>query len=72
MTKILIVDDTPDNLYAYEKCLQDGVEILTATATSCQAALQTLLQEQVSVILTDVQMPDMNGFDTVQRIKELS
>lgn len=69
ITKILIIDDDLTNLDIYENVLRKpGREILKAT--SGKDALQVLLKETVSLFLIDVQMPEMNGFDTAQIIKQ--
>lgn len=65
---ILLVDDTPANLIALEATLEDlGVEILTAT--SGREALSILLKQDVSLVLLDVQMPEMDGFEVAKLMK---
>lgn len=66
--KILIVDDRDDNLFSIETILEkDGYKI--EKALSGRAALKTLLRQQdFTLILMDVQMPDMNGFETASLI----
>ena len=66
--KILIVDDRPDNLLSIETILEkEHYDIVKAG--SGRAALKALLQEtDFSLILMDVQMPDMNGFETAALI----
>src|SRR5438105_2950150 len=67
--KILIVDDRPANLLALEAILEDlGQELVTAT--SGLDALRRLLQDDFAVILLDVKMPDMDGFETAALIRE--
>lgn len=67
-TKILLVDDREENLLALEAILGGlGHELLRAT--SGHQALKHLLVEDVSLILLDVQMPDMDGYDTAAHIK---
>jgi signal transduction histidine kinase len=68
--KILAVDDREDNLLSIETILeQDGYTIVKAS--SGRAALKILLQQQdFTLILMDVQMPDMNGFETASLIYE--
>jgi len=68
--KILVVDDREDNLFSIETILQrDGYKIVKAD--SGRAALKILLNEQdFSLILMDVQMPKMNGFETASLIYE--
>ncbi|MDC0746047.1 response regulator [Polyangium mundeleinium] len=67
--KVLIVDDTPANLLAFEVALEPlGYEIVKAA--SGRDALRYLLTMDVSLVLMDVQMPDMNGIETVKLIKQ--
>jgi hypothetical protein len=66
--KLLIVDDREDNLMSIESILEaDGYTI--RKASSGRAALKILLKEQdFSLILMDVQMPDLNGYETASLI----
>lgn len=68
--KLLVVDDRDDNLLSIETILdKDGY--LIRKANSGRAALRTLLKEDdFTLILMDVQMPDLNGFDTATLIYE--
>jgi len=68
--KILVVDDREDNLLSIETILEkDGYTI--QKALSGRAALKILLnQHDFTLILMDVQMPDMNGFETASLIYE--
>ncbi len=68
--KLLVVDDREDNLFSIESILEkDGYVI--RTANSGRAALRVLLKEDdFTLILMDVQMPDLNGFDTATLIYE--
>ena len=67
-TKILLVDDREENLLALEAILGGlGHELLRAT--SGPQALKHLLVEDVSLILLDVQMPEMDGYETAAHIK---
>jgi len=68
--KILVVDDREDNLLSIETILErDGYDI--RKASSGRQALKILLSEQdFTLILMDVQMPDMNGFETASLIYE--
>ena len=64
---VLCVDDTPANLVALTAIL-DQPEYTVLSADSGQAALDILKKEDVAVILLDVQMPDMDGFETAKII----
>ena len=65
---ILLVDDRPENLLALEAILEPlGQRVVRAT--SGENALRQLLEREFAVILLDVQMPGMNGFETARLIK---
>src|SRR5438046_6549285 len=68
--KILLVDDREDNLYSIEAIFEkDNYTIVKAN--SWREALKVLLRQQdFSLILMDVQMPDLNGFETATIIYE--
>jgi signal transduction histidine kinase len=68
--KILVVDDREDNLLSIETILEkEGYTIIKAN--SGKAALKLLLKDQdFSLILMDVQMPQMNGLETAHLIYE--
>ncbi|MCY6491438.1 sensor histidine kinase [Leptolyngbya sp. GGD] len=66
---ILIVDDTPANLDVISEALSDaGFEV--AIATSGERALQQVEYELPALILLDVMMPGIDGFETCKRLKE--
>ena len=65
---ILIVDDRPENLTALEALLSDlGVE--TARALSGNDALLLTLKKDFALVLLDVQMPTMDGFETAELMR---
>jgi signal transduction histidine kinase len=67
--KILLVDDKPENLVALEAVLDDlGEELVKAH--SGKEALRACLEHDFAVILLDVKMPDMDGFETAALIRE--
>jgi signal transduction histidine kinase len=68
--RILAVDDREDNLLSIETILEEE-NYTIVKANSGRAALKILLQQQdFTLILMDVQMPDMNGFETASLIYE--
>jgi PAS domain S-box-containing protein len=65
---ILVVDDQPESLVALRTVLEPlGREVVTAP--SGEEALKSLLQDDYSVIVMDVRMPGLDGFQTVELIK---
>lgn len=66
---ILLVDDRRENLLAMEALLERrGLNIVTAQ--SGNDALSTMLDHDFAVVLLDVQMPDMDGFEVAQLMKQ--
>jgi signal transduction histidine kinase len=69
MVNILIVDDEPKNLQVLETVLDDpGYRLVRAT--SGEEALLALMAEEFAVLVLDVRMPGMNGFEVAQLVKE--
>lgn len=66
--KILLVDDRPENLVALEAIL-DPLDHTLVRASSGEEALKALLTHEFALILLDVSMPGMDGFETAARIK---
>lgn len=66
--KILVVDDDQMNLMRAKMILsKGGYEILTAE--SGQAALETVEQETIDLMLLDIEMPVMNGIETLEKLR---
>jgi PAS domain S-box-containing protein len=66
---ILLVDDQPAKLLSYEVILQALDETLLK-ATSARDALDQLLRNDVAVVLMDVSMPDLDGFQLAAMIRD--
>ncbi len=66
--KILLVDDRQENLLALEAILSSLDQVLVR-ANSGEEALKALLVDEFAVILLDVQMPGLDGFETAGHIK---
>ena len=66
---ILVVDDQPSQLLSHEVILRELGERVV-TARSGREALQRLMDEDFAVILLDVNMPDMDGFETASLIHQ--
>lgn len=67
--RILVVDDTEDNLFMMTGLLEDQYQI--QTATSGEQALQIIMsQTPPDLILLDIMMPDMDGYEVLRRIRQ--
>ena len=67
--KVLVVDDRPENLYSMQKLLKKlPVEVITAR--SGNEALSTMLHHSFFLVLLDVQMPDMDGFEVADLMQD--
>ncbi len=67
--RVLMVDDDEGSLLALES-LVEGMDVVNVRAQSAQQALAELLNGEFALILMDVQMPDMNGFEAAQLIRK--
>ena len=68
-SSILIVDDMEENLVALEAVLDSLARVVRAN--SGEEALKAMLRQEFAVVLIDVLMPGMNGFETAANIKGL-
>ncbi len=68
---ILIVDDKPDKLLALEAVLEDLGQRIVSVGSG-RDALRQLLNEEFAVILLDVNMPDIDGFEAASMIRQRS
>src|SRR6266436_6049199 len=66
---ILLVDDQPGKLLSYEAILSELGENLLKAA-SAREALEHLLKTDVAVVLIDVCMPELDGFELAAMIRE--
>ncbi|HBI14702.1 MAG TPA: hybrid sensor histidine kinase/response regulator [Desulfobulbaceae bacterium] len=68
--KILLIDDRPENLHAMKMTLQplEGVEVYTTQSGNDGLAL--MLEHDFAVVLLDVQMPGMDGFETAALMQD--
>lgn len=64
--RILIVDDNPDDIHILKEPLQ---EYAILAATSGEKALQIAIDSQPDIILLDVMLPDIDGYEVCQRLK---
>ena len=68
-SSLLIVDDRPENLLVLEALLGGNYELLKAY--SGNAALDVLDKKPVDVVLLDIEMPGIDGYETTRRIKQM-
>lgn len=68
---ILIVDDNPDNIYSLQKLLESK-NFKVHAAQSGEEALKKILKYNYALIILDVQMPDMDGFEVAENIAGFS
>src|SRR5579884_2890930 len=66
---ILMVDDQPAKLLSYETILSDLGENLIK-ATSAREALEHLLKSEIAIVLMDVSMPEMDGFELAAMMRQ--
>lgn len=69
--RILIIDDHPTNLKLM-RVLLESEGYLTQTAASAEAALAMLHDNPPDLILTDIQLPDMDGLELTRKLKSVS
>lgn len=67
-SKVLVVDDQPENLRVLQLILEP-LPVDVIMASSGEEALRVLLEHDVAVIVLDVRMPIMDGFETAQYVK---
>ncbi|AEW99295.1 response regulator [Streptantibioticus cattleyicolor] len=72
MPKVLVVDDQPDNLLAMTAVLSTLDQELVAVPSGRDALKALLDHDDFAVIIMDVQMPDMDGYETAAHIKRRS
>ncbi len=66
---ILLVDDQPSKLLAYEAILEDLGENLMKVGSATDA-LEHLLRNEIAVVLVDVCMPDLDGYELASMIRQ--
>jgi two-component system response regulator ChvI len=68
--KILLIDDEPDIIYSIKRVLEDN-EFVVDSYTDPTLALSNFRPGLYDLILLDIKMPKMNGFDLYQKIMEM-
>ncbi|MFO8087864.1 MAG: response regulator [Bacteroidales bacterium] len=70
LPKILLVDDQPTNLFVLEKQLS-GFDIQTISVESGAKAIEAVSQQEFALVILDVQMPEMDGYQTLAEIRKI-
>lgn len=71
MEKILIIDDREDNLIAASSLLKNLIPgSIVLLADSAQTGIETAVEERPDVILLDIKMPDIDGYEACRLLKE--
>src|SRR6266480_4346716 len=68
-TNVLMVDDQPAKLISYRVILE-GIDANLISAGSAREALEYLLKEEFAVVLVDVCMPELDGFELAEMIRD--
>jgi len=71
LTKVLVVDDSPSMRLAVSEMLR-GMQMEPVQAESGEQAIELYMQEHPGIILLDVNMPGIDGYETAQRIRASS
>jgi CheY-like chemotaxis protein len=70
--KILIIDDLQENLYAMEHLLADmKLDCQVVKAQSGQQGLNYIHEQEFALVLLDIMMPGMDGYEVAKRIREM-
>jgi CheY-like chemotaxis protein len=68
MSKIMVVDDSPDIVWVYSRLLEKaGYDVISAS--SGEEALELIEKDRPDIVLLDIMMPGMNGWETCKKIK---
>lgn len=68
---ILLVDDVAENIYSLKMMIEDSFDVNIFSALSAQEGIEILMKENIDLILTDVQMPEIDGFEFVEYLKNI-
>jgi len=69
--RILVVDDSPDNVFLIQAILEEeGYQVMTASDGF--SALEIIQESPPNLLLLDVMMPGMDGFEVTQRVRQIT
>src|SRR6185436_13130170 len=69
-SRLLVVDDNEDNRYTLTQRLKRQGYTNVTTATNGREALEMLQRERFDLVLLDVMMPELNGYEVLERMKK--
>ncbi len=68
---ILLLDDVSENIYSLKLLIEENFDINIFTALKAQEAIEIVMNNTIDLILTDIQMPDVDGFEFAQYLKDV-
>ena len=66
---ILIIDEIVENIFSLEWWIENNFDVNIFSALSAKNAIEILMKEHINLILTDVQMPEVDGFEFANYLK---
>ena len=67
---ILLVDDNKNNLFVLREVLKDVQDVFILSSETGTDALQITIKNEIHLILLDIQLPDINGFEVARLLKK--
>lgn len=68
---ILLIDDIAENIYSLKLLIEESFDINIFTALKAQEAIEIIMQNSIDLILTDIQMPEIDGFELARYLKDM-
>ncbi|MFA9373797.1 MAG: response regulator [Poseidonibacter sp.] len=69
---VLLVDDVKENIHSLELIIEHSFDINIFTALSANEGMEILMKNEIDLILSDIQMPDIDGFEFAQYLKSIN
>ncbi|RYA22412.1 hybrid sensor histidine kinase/response regulator [Malaciobacter halophilus] len=68
---ILLVDDVAENIHSLKMMIEDSFDVKIFSVLSAQEGMEILMKEDINLILTDIQMPEIDGFEFAEYLKSI-
>ncbi len=68
---ILLVDDVAENIHSLKMMIEDSFDVDIYSALSAQEGMEILMKNEINLILTDIQMPEIDGFEFAEYLKSI-